>query len=124
MKFAVPELRAAFSGQLLAAGLPLHGTSTWLVPAAEIGLGKLFLLGLLVRVASLGGLVLMTAAACVHLVVDEPALFPLQPAQPIVPLVAAALCRHGRARPVRAGRRDRLPSLPALRRARPPPDRA
>jgi uncharacterized membrane protein YphA (DoxX/SURF4 family) len=94
MKFAVPELRAAFSGQLVGAGLPLHATSMWLVPAAEMGLGVLFLLGLLVRVASLGGVVLMAAATYVHVVVDDPALFPLQPEQPIVPVVAAALCLY------------------------------
>jgi uncharacterized membrane protein YphA (DoxX/SURF4 family) len=94
MKFAVPELRAAFSGQLVDAGLPLHATSMWLVPAAEMGLGVLFLLGLLVRFASLGGLVLMAAATYVHVVVDDPALFPLQPELPIVPVVAAALCLY------------------------------
>ena len=94
MKFAVPELRAAFAGQTVEAGLPLHATSMWLVPAAEIGLGVLFLLGALVRVASLGGLVLMAAATYVHLVVDDPTLFPLQPEPPIVPVVAAALCLY------------------------------
>jgi uncharacterized membrane protein YphA (DoxX/SURF4 family) len=59
-----------------------------------MGLGVLFLLGLLVRFASLGGLVLMAAATYVHVVVDDPALFPLQPEQPIVPVVAGTLCLY------------------------------
>jgi len=49
MKFAVPDLRAAFSGQLSAAGIPFHSLNMWVVPAAEIGVGIFFILGFLSR---------------------------------------------------------------------------
>lgn len=49
MKFVVPELRAAFSGQLVAASIPFHALNIWLVPAAELVVGALFSLGLLAR---------------------------------------------------------------------------
>lgn len=94
MKFAVPELRAAFSGQLTAAGLPFHSLNMWVVPAAEIGLGILFLSGFLPWLASLLAIGVMAVAAYVHLVVDNPALFPLQPAQPIIPAIVIALCLY------------------------------
>ncbi len=94
MKFAVPGLRAAFSGQLTAAGIPFHSLNMWVVPAAEIGVGVLFILGFLSRLASLSAIVMMVVAAYVHLVVDDPALFPLQPEEPIIPVIAMALCLY------------------------------
>jgi uncharacterized membrane protein YphA (DoxX/SURF4 family) len=92
MKFAVPDLRAAFSGQLAAAGLPFHSLTMWAVPAAEMGLGVLFIMGFLTRPASLSAIVMMVVATYVHLVVDDPTLFPLQPEEPVVPIIAIALC--------------------------------
>lgn len=94
MKFAVPGLRTAFSGQLTAAGIPFHSLNMWVVPAAEIGVGVLFLLGFLSRLASLSAIVLMGVATYVHLVVDDPTLFPLQPEEPIIPAIAIALCLY------------------------------
>lgn len=94
MKFAVPELRAAFSGQLTAAAIPFHALNMWVVPAAEIGVGVLFLLGVLSRLASLCAIVMMGVATYVHLVVDDPALFPLQPEAPIIPAIVIALCHY------------------------------
>lgn len=91
MKFVVPELREAFSGQLTAAGIPFHALNMWVVPAAEIGVGVLFVLGFLSRLASLAMIVMMAVATYVHLVVDDPALFPLQPEEPIIPALAIAL---------------------------------
>ncbi len=94
MKFAVPHLRAAFSGQLTAAGIPFHSLNLWLVPAVEIGVGVLFIVGLLSRLASLTAIVMMLVATYVHLVVDDPALFPLQPQEPIIPALVIALCLY------------------------------
>lgn len=91
MKFAVPDLREAFSGQLTAAGLPFHSLNMWVVPAAEIGVGVLFMLGFLSRLASLSTIVMMVVATYVHLVVNDPTLFPLQPEEPIIPTIAIAL---------------------------------
>jgi uncharacterized membrane protein YphA (DoxX/SURF4 family) len=88
MKFAVPDLRAAFSGQLAAAGIPFHSLNMWVVPAAEIGVGILFILGLLSRLASLSAIVMMVVATYVHVSVDDPTLFPLQPEEPIIPIIA------------------------------------
>lgn len=92
MKLLVPNLRAAFSGQLTAAGLPFHDLNMWLVPLAEAGIGLLLLAGLLARVASLMAIGMMTVAMYVHLVVHDPALFPLQPQAPTIPLVVIGLC--------------------------------
>jgi uncharacterized membrane protein YphA (DoxX/SURF4 family) len=94
MKFAVPELRAAFSGQLMAAGIPFHALNMWVVPAVEIGLGALLLAGLLWRLASLAAIAIMVVATYVHLVVDDPTLFPLQPEEPIIPIIVIALCLY------------------------------
>ena len=94
MKFTVPDLRAAFSGQLTAAGIPFHSLNMWVVPATEIGVGVLFILGLLSRLASIIAIVLMVVATYVHLVVDNPMLFPLQPEKPIIPIITIALCLY------------------------------
>jgi uncharacterized membrane protein YphA (DoxX/SURF4 family) len=91
MKLTVPSLRAAFSGQLTAAGIPFHSLNMWLVPAAEIGLGALFIMSFLPQIASLSAIVLMAVATYVHVVVNDPTLFPLQPDQPIIPLVVIVL---------------------------------
>ncbi len=94
MKFAVPDLRAAFSGQLTAAGIPFHALNMWVVPAAEIGVGVLFISGFLSRLASLSAIVMMVVATYVHLVVNDPTLFPLQPEAPIIPAIVIALCLY------------------------------
>jgi len=94
MKFTVPSLRAAFSGQLTAAGIPFHSLNMWVVPAAEVGVGVLFLLGFVSRLASLSAIVMMVVATYVHLVVHDPTLFPLQPEKPIIPAMVIALCLY------------------------------
>jgi uncharacterized membrane protein YphA (DoxX/SURF4 family) len=94
MKFAVPDLRSAFSGQLAAAGIPFHSLNMWVVPAAEIGIGGLFILGFLSRLASLFAIVMMVVATYVHVVVHDPTLFPLQPEEPIIPIIVIALCLY------------------------------
>ncbi|MCI0442519.1 DoxX family protein [bacterium] len=91
MKFIVPDLRLAFSGQLTAAAIPFHAVNMWVVPAAEIGIGVLLILGFLSRIASLSAIVLMLVATYVHLIVDNPTLFPLQPEKPIIPIIAIVL---------------------------------
>jgi hypothetical protein len=52
MKLAVPMLADAFSGQLLAAGLPFYALGRWTVPIVEILLGFVLAVGLLVRPAA------------------------------------------------------------------------
>jgi len=94
MKFAVPQLREAFSGQLVAAGIPFHSFNMWIVPAAEISFGVLFMLGFMSRLVSLSAIVTMAVATYVHLVVEDPTLFPLQPTEPIIPAITIILCLY------------------------------
>ena len=86
MKLVVPMLADAWSGQLLAAGLPFHELTRWTVPFLEMGVGVMLLLGLFARLAGVIVIGIMTVATYVHLAVDDPSLFPLQPSEPIVPV--------------------------------------
>ncbi len=88
MKLFIPELREAFSGQLTVAQIPLHTFNMWFVPITETAVGLLLLWGLLARIGALVVINLMLVATYVHLVVEDPALFPLQPTEPIIPIVA------------------------------------
>ncbi len=88
MKLFIPELRAAFSGQLTAANIPFHAFNMWFVPLTETAVGLLLLLGLFSRIGGLIIIGLMLVATYVHLVVNDPTLFPLQPTEPIIPVIA------------------------------------
>jgi uncharacterized membrane protein YphA (DoxX/SURF4 family) len=87
MKLVVPSLAAAWSGQLLAAELPLYELTRWTVPFVEIGVGAVLAAGVFARLAGLVVVGIMIPATYVHLVVDDPSLFPLQPNEPIIPIV-------------------------------------
>jgi putative oxidoreductase len=94
MKFAVLPLRAAFSGQLAEANIPFQSLNLWFVPAVEIGVGILFILGFLSRLASVAAIVIMMVATYVHLIVQDPRLFPLQPQEPIIPIIVLGACLY------------------------------
>ncbi len=91
MKLVVPMLAEAWSGQLLAAGLPLYSITRWTVPFVEIGVGAVLGVGAFARLAGIVVVGIMLAATYVHVVVEDPTLFPLQPSEPIIPLVVLAL---------------------------------
>ena len=91
MKLFVPTLREAFSGQLTHAGIPLHDLNMWLVPLVEVAIGVLFLVGAFARVAALVAIGTMIVAVYVHLVVDDPTVFPLQSTAPTVPILVLLL---------------------------------
>ena len=91
MKLLVPMLAEAWSGQLLAANIPLYTVSRWSVPFIEMALGVVLAVGAFVRPASLVVIVIMVVATYVHLVVDDPSLFPLQPREPIIPLTVIGM---------------------------------
>ncbi len=91
MKLVVPMLAEAWSGQLLAAGLPLYSITRWTLPFVEIGVGVVLGVGAFARLAGIVVVGIMLAATYVHVVVDDPTLFPLQPSEPIIPLVVLAL---------------------------------
>ncbi len=91
MKLVVPMLAEAWSGQLLAADLPLSTLSRWTVPFLEIFLGIALAIGVFVRPAVIVVIGVMIVATYVHLVVDDPTLFPLQPTEPIIPLIVIVM---------------------------------
>jgi uncharacterized membrane protein YphA (DoxX/SURF4 family) len=91
MKLLVPQLSDAWSGQLVAANIPLYSVSLWTVPFVELVLGVLLAVGLHVRLAAVAVSGIMAVATYVHVVVDDPSLFPLQPSEPIIPLVVIAM---------------------------------
>ena len=94
MKLAVPTLGAAFAGQLAAANIPFQNLQRWVVPFIEVGVGGALLIGYFTRVATLLVLNIMVVATYVHLVVNDPYLFPLQPEKPIIPAVVILLSAY------------------------------
>jgi uncharacterized membrane protein YphA (DoxX/SURF4 family) len=91
MKLLVPMLGEAFAGQLQAAQIPMYEVSLWLVPLVEIALGGILAVGLFARPSALVAIVLMVVATYVHIVVEDPTLFPLQPSAPIIPIAVILL---------------------------------
>ena len=91
LKVLVPYLGEAFSGQLIAANIPLYGLSLYTVPVLEMVLGVTLLFGLHARLSAAIAAVIMVVAAYVHLAVEDPSLFPLQPVEPIGPLLLLAM---------------------------------
>lgn len=91
MKLLIPMLAEAWSGQLLAANIPLYTVSRWSVPFIEIVLGAFLIAGAFVRPAALVAICLMVVASYVHLVVNDPSLFPLQPSEPIIPIIVIVM---------------------------------
>ena len=94
MKLLVPMLADAWSGQLLAANLPFYSLTRWSVPFVEIALGIILAAGAFARLAVLVVTGIMAVAIYVHVVVDDPSLFPLQPSQPIIPLIVIFMCAY------------------------------
>ena len=94
MKLVSPILGDVWSGQLLAANLPFYSLTRWTVPFVEIGVGVALTVGLYARLASVIVMGIMVAATYVHLVVDDPTLFPLQPSQPIIPLIVLVMSAY------------------------------
>ena len=91
LKITVPSLAAAFSGQLSAANIPFPGLVEFSFPVIETVLGVLLLVGLHARMSALVAAMSMVVATYVHVVIDDPTLFPLQPVEPIGPLVLIAV---------------------------------
>jgi uncharacterized membrane protein YphA (DoxX/SURF4 family) len=87
LKLMVPSLGEAFSGQLVAANIPLRELVLNTFPLIEMLLGVLLLVGFHARVSASVAAVTMIVATYVHVMADDPSLFPLQPVEPIGPLV-------------------------------------
>ena len=95
LKVVVPHLGEAFAGQLLAANLPFYSLTLYVFPIVEMVLGITILFGFNTRLSAAIAAVSMVVAAYVHVVTNDPALFPLQPEAPIIPL--AAMLRRNQA---------------------------
>ncbi len=91
MKVVVPSLGEAFAGQLAGANIPLQDLNRWAVPFIEMAIGGALLIGFHTRLATLVVFNIMIVGTYVHLVVDDPSLFPLQPEEPIIPAVVMIL---------------------------------
>ena len=91
MKLVVPMLSEAWSGQLIHGNIPFYAFTVWFVPIAEILIGSLFVLGFFSRVASVVAIPMMLVATYVHLIVHDPALFPLQPREPVIPVIVLVM---------------------------------
>ena len=87
MKLFIPMFTEAWMGQLVYSGIPLVTFNFWFVPIMETVLGILLLRGTYSRIASLAIMPIMLVAFYVHVIVDNPALFPLQPELPVVPVI-------------------------------------
>jgi uncharacterized membrane protein YphA (DoxX/SURF4 family) len=87
LKVVVPHLVEAFSGQLIAANIPFYGLSFYAFPIVEMMLGITLLFGFHTRLSAAIAGVSMVVAAYVHVVANDPALFPLQPVEPIGPIM-------------------------------------
>ncbi len=91
LKVVVPSLGEAFSGQLTAANIPLQAFVQFTFPVAETVLGILLLVGFHARLSALVAAASMVVATYVHIVINDPSLFPLQPVEPIGPLMLIAM---------------------------------
>ncbi len=91
MKVVVPSLGEAFAGQLAGANIPFQDLNRWAVPFIEMAIGGALLIGFHTRLATVVVYSIMIVGTYVHLVVDDPSLFPLQPEQPIIPVVVMLL---------------------------------
>ncbi len=94
MKLLVPMLAEAWSGQLQAAQIPMYVVSRWTVPFLEIALGGALAVGAFTRPAAVVVIGIMAVATYVHLTVNDPSLFPLQPSEPIIPLAVIMLSAY------------------------------
>ena len=94
MKLVVPMLGEAWSGQLLAANMPFYSLTRWTMPFVEIGVGVALTVGLYARLASVLVMGIMVVATYVHLVIDDPTLFPLQPSEPVIPLIVLLMSAY------------------------------
>ena len=90
LKVTVPHLGDAFKGQLAAADIPLRELSFLTVPIVEMLVGLTLLPGWHTRLSAAVASAIMLVATYVHIMADDPALFPLQPVEPYGPLILLA----------------------------------
>jgi uncharacterized membrane protein YphA (DoxX/SURF4 family) len=94
LKVVVPSLGEAFSGQLVAANIPIYGLVLYAFPVVETAIGVIMLFGLHTRLSAVVAAASMVVATYVHIVVEDPSLFPLQPLEPVGPLVLLVMLAY------------------------------
>lgn len=94
MKISDLTLWEAWSAQLSQAYIPFYELTRQVVPFVEMLTGAMLLVGFFTRIWLLVVIGMMIAASYVHIVVDDPRLFPLQPHEPVVPLAILALAGY------------------------------
>ncbi|MCH7878492.1 MAG: DoxX family protein [candidate division Zixibacteria bacterium] len=94
MKISDLTLWEAWSAQLSQAYIPFYELTRQVVPFVEMLTGAMLLVGFFTRIWLLIVIAIMIAASYVHIVVDDPNLFPLQPHEPVVPLAILALAGY------------------------------
>ena len=94
MKYTIPMLWEAWSGQLTHANIPFYNLNLYMVPLIEMTIGVLLIIGYYSRIFALIVLPLMIVATYVHLIVGDPTLFPLQPDEPVIPIVAILMAGY------------------------------
>ena len=94
LKVLVPSLGQAFAGQLAAASIPLQDIVLFTFPIVEMVLGVLLVVGFHARLSAAAAAVSMIVATYVHLAVEDPSLFPLQPVEPVGPLVVLVMALY------------------------------
>ena len=94
LKVVVPSLGQAFSGQLVAAAIPFHGIVLFTFPIVEMVIGVFLLVGFRSRLSAAAAAASMVVATYVHVAVDDPSLFPLQPVEPVGPLMLLAIATY------------------------------
>jgi len=87
MKLTLPKFGAAWSVQLIEAGIPFYSFNYWFVPVFETLLGSVLLVGFYTRIGAFMILPVMLVATYVHVTVTNPAAFPAQPQDPYIPIV-------------------------------------
>ena len=94
LKVVVPSLGQAFEGQLVAANIPLQDIVLFTFPIVEMVLGVLLVVGFHARLSAAAAAVSMIVATYVHVAVEDPSLFPLQPVEPVGPLVLLVMALY------------------------------
>lgn len=94
LKVIVPSLGQAFSGQLSAANIPLQDIFLFVFPIVEMVLGVMLVVGFHARLSAAAAAASMIVATYVHVAVEDPSLFPLQPVAPIGPLMLLVMALY------------------------------
>lgn len=90
-KLLVPVMVAAFEEQLRLTGVPFRNYFSLWFPILEITIGYFLLIGKFTRFWSVIAIASMGFGLYMHVVIDDPAAFPLEPSFPIVPIAIIGL---------------------------------